>query len=65
MKENIKENVVQIAKFVGHELSDKTVDLIVEQSSVKAVSKKFQSRFEKIPMWKKDGAFVRKGEVND
>ena len=65
MKENTKEHVIQIAKFVRYELSDKAVDLVVEKSSVKAASKKFESRFKEIPMWKQDGAFIRKGEVGD
>ena len=65
MKENTKEHIIQIAQFVGHELSEKAVDLVAEKSSVKAVSKKFESRFKEIPMWKQDGAFIRKGEVGD
>ena len=65
MKVNTRENVIRIAKFVGYELSDRVVDLVVEKSSMKSVSKKFETRFKDVVMWKKDGAFIRKGEVGD
>ena len=66
MKKDPKVHVRKIAKFMGHELSDKAIDIIVGKSSVKAVSKKFDDLFKNTGGWKTEkSSFVRKGEVGD
>ena len=66
MKQDHRAHVTKIAKFIGHDLSDRAVDLIVEKSSFKNSSPKFKNLFQNFPMWNLDRAhFVRKGEVGD
>ena len=65
MKKDTKAHVVKIAKFIGHDISDKVADLTVEKSQVKTVSKTFTEMFSD-SVWKKERSpFVRKGEVGD
>ena len=66
MKKNHRAHVIKIAKFIGQDLSDKAVDLIVEKSTVKNVSPKFKTLFETNPVWNLNRSlFVRKGIVGD
>ena len=66
MKKSHRDHVIKIAKFLGHDLSDKVIDLIVKQSSVKDMSKSINAMVEKLPGWKSDrSAFIRKGVVGD
>ena len=66
MKKGPKSHVIKIAKFLGHDLSDKAIDLIVEKSHVKSAGKKFNTLFKEFPAWNSERSnFVRKGEVGD
>jgi hypothetical protein len=61
--------VKQIAKFVGKVLSQKTIQLIAEQTTFSAMSKNKGSFFdgddEKYPRVQGASKFLRRGEVGD
>ncbi len=59
MKKDHRGHVIKIAKFLGHDLSDTILDLIVEYSTVKSMSKTFA------PTAHKKLVQVRKGLVGD
>ena len=62
MKKSHRDHVIKIAKFLGYDLSDKVVDLIVEKTTFKDMSKTVKHS----PGWKSDRSnFIRKGEVGD
>ena len=62
MKKSHREHVVKIAKFLGFDLSDKAIDLIVENSTIEDMSAKYKA----YPGWKTDrSSFIRKGQVGD
>ena len=67
MKKSHRDHVIQIAKFLGQDLTDKLIDMIVQKSSLKEMSVSVNEMFEKeIPSWKSDRSqFVRKGQVGD
>ena len=66
MKRDHKAHVIKLANFIGKDLSNRAVDLIVEKSTAKNVSSKFKTLFQNFPMWNLDRSeFVRKGEVGD
>ena len=63
MKKSHRDHVIKIAKFLGYDLSDKVINLIVEKSTFKGMSKTTGTN---IPGWKSDRSiFMRKGEVGD
>ena len=62
MKKSHRDHVIKIANFLGYDLSDKVVDLIVEKSSFKDMSRKINAVLKQSPGWKSDRSnFVRKG----
>ena len=66
MKKDPKGHVVKIANFIGHELSDKAVDLIVDHTSAKNISPKINEMFKQTSSWNSERSnFIRKGEVGD
>ena len=66
MKKSHRHHVMKIAEFLGYDLSDKVIDLIVEKSSFEDMSKKINTAFKEFPGWKSDRSnFIRKGEVGD
>ncbi len=68
MKTNLKEHVVKIAEFIGKELSDEVIDIIVERVTFKnmAKDKTFNAEEGSEAFLKLDRAkFIRKGEVGD
>ena len=66
MKKDPKGHVVKIANFIGQELSDKAVDLIVDQTSAKNISPKINEMFKQTSSWNSERSnFIRKGEVGD
>ena len=66
MKKSHRDHVIKIAKFLGYDLSDKVIDLIVEKSSFKDMSKIINDKMHKAPNWKSERSeFVRKGQVGD
>ena len=65
-KRDHRGHVVMIAKFLGFELSEKAVDIIVDKSTVKTVSEKYKEIHENENSWNSNtSSFVRKGEVGD
>ena len=66
MKKDPKAHVVKIANFIGQELSDKAVDLIVDQTSAEKISPKINEMFKQTSSWNSERSnFIRKGEVGD
>ena len=66
MKKDPKSQVIKIAKFLGHDLSDKAIDLVVEKCAVEKAGKKFNDLFKTFPQWNQNRSqFVRKGQVGD
>ncbi len=62
MKKDHRGHVIKIAKFMGYNLSEKSVDFVVENSSIGSMRKKWES---KNPSWKEGSSFVRKAQVGD
>ena len=66
MKKDPRTHVVKIAKFLGHDISEKAIDLIVEECAVKRAGQKINDLFKNCKQWNHDrSTFVRKGEVGD
>ena len=66
MKKDHRGHVIKIAKFLGYDLSEKVIDVIVEKSTVKYMAKNINSRMQGIPGWKSErSTFIRKGEIGD
>ena len=66
MKKDPKTHVIKIAKFLGYELSDRAVDLVVEKCAVEKAGKKFNDLFKTFSQWNQNRSqFVRKGQVGD
>ena len=65
MKKDHRGHALKIAEFLGFDLSDKVVDLIVEKTSLKDMSKEINSMLKDVPTWNQEGKFIRKGEVGD
>ena len=66
MKKDHEGHVIKIAKFLGYDLPDKTIDLIVENSTVKEMSKKFVAVEKDDVTWNSNRShFIRKGQVGD
>ena len=66
MKKDPKTHVIKIAKFLGHDLSDRAIDLVVEKCAAEKVGKKFNDLFKTFPQWNQNRSqFVRKGQVGD
>ena len=66
MKKDHRNHVIKIAKFLGYDLPDRTIDLIVENSTLKEMSKKFVAVEKDDVTWKSDRShFIRKGQVGD
>ena len=66
MKKSHRDHVIKIAKFLGQNLSDKVIDVILEKSTVREMSKNINGMMSGFPSWKSDrSSFIRKGEVGD
>ena len=66
MKKDHRNHVIKIAKFLGYDLADRTIDLIVENSTVKAMSRKFVAVEKDDVTWKSERShFIRKGQIGD
>ena len=67
MKKSHRDHVIKIANFLGHDdISDNVVDLIVEKSSMKVMSKSINTAIDGFPAWKSERSnLIRKGEVGD
>ena len=66
MKKSHRDHVVKISKFLEYDLSEKSIDLIVEKSSLRHMSKVVNSDLKELLGWKSErSAFVRKGVVGD
>ncbi len=65
MKQDHKGHVIKLASFLGYKLSDKQVDVIVENSSFEAMSKKVLEH-KTIRGWRSERSpFMRKGAIGD
>ena len=66
-KKDHRGHVVKIAKFLGIELSEKAIDIIVDKSTVKTMSEKYNKKMdENDKSWNSNkSTFVRKGKVGD
>ncbi len=66
MKKDHRGHVIKIAKFLGVDLDEKTIDRIVEESTIKSMSKKFEVVEKDDETWKSERSnFIRKGIVGD
>ena len=66
MHKDHRGHVVKIADFVGHSLSEKAIDLIVEKSTVKEMFPKYKVMDVEDPTWNTNRSFfIRKGKVGD
>ena len=66
MKKSPRDVVIKISKFLGYNLSDKVIDLIVEKSTMKNMGKDLNAILKESPHWKSDRSnFIRKGVVGD
>ncbi len=64
IKQDHRGHVIKIAKFLGYDLSEKAVDLITEQSTLKEASPKLNEMFSSWKNWRSEKSnFVRKGAV--
>ena len=62
MKRSHRDHVIKIASFLGYDLSEKVIDIIVNKSTFKDMSKTMKD----FPGWKSDrSSFIRKGEIGD
>ena len=62
MKKSHRDHIIKIASFLGYNLSEKVIDIIVNKSTFKDMSKTMKD----FPGWKSDrSSFIRKGEVGD
>ncbi|XP_073512359.1 sulfotransferase 2B1-like isoform X2 [Phyllobates terribilis] len=59
--------VVRICKFLGQDLDDAQIDLVVEHSSFKAMKENVMSNWTHLPskMRKSKGSYMRKGQAGD
>ena len=66
IKKDPKAHIIKIAKFIGYDLSNKAIDLIVERTSAEAVSPRFVEMFKDMPSRDaKRSSFVGKDIVGD
>ena len=66
MKKDHRNHVIKIAKFLGYDLADSTIDLIVKNSTVEEMAKKFVALEKNDATWKSERShFIRKGQVGD
>ena len=66
MKKSPRESVVRISKFLGYDLSDKVIDIILEKTTVQNMSKDVNAMMKGEVAWKSDRSnFIRKGVVGD
>ena len=66
MKRDHRNHVIKIAKFLGYDLADSTIDLIVKNSTVEEMAKKFLALEKNGATWKSERShFIRKGQVGD
>ena len=65
MKKDHRGHVLKIAQFLDKEISHKVIDIIVQKTTFQNMSKDVNPVVKTYDTWKKDGDFVRKGEVGD
>ena len=65
MKKDHRAHVLKIAQFLGQEISPKVTDVIVQKTTFENMSKEVNPVVKTYETWKKEGDFVRKGEVGD
>ena len=65
-KKDPRGRIVKIAKFMGFDLSEKVIDIILEKSTIKNMSQKYKKLHEGDTSWNTDrSSFIRKGQVGD
>ncbi len=65
VKKDHRGYVIKIAKFMGFELTDKAIDNVVEDTTLKTMSKSFEAYLKEDPNWNNRSNFIRKGIVGD
>ena len=66
MKKDHRGHVVKIAQFLGFDLSEKAMDIIVEKSTVKSMSEKYKVMQANDESWNSErSSYIRKGQVGD
>ena len=66
MKKDHRGHVVKIGNFLGYDLSEKVIDIIVQKTTVKHMQKNINAVVEGFATWKSERSnFIRKGEVGD
>ena len=67
MKKSHRDHVIKIAQFMGHDVSDKVIDIIVQKTSLKDMSVSLNEALSKMAKhWNTERSkFVRKGQVGD
>ncbi|XP_075696093.1 sulfotransferase 2B1 [Rhinoderma darwinii] len=66
--QDLRGSVVRICQFLGQELNDAQIDLVVEQSTFKSMKENIMSNWSQIPsevMDQSKGSFLRKGISGD
>ena len=68
-KKDPKDRIIKIAKFLGFDLSERAIDIILEKTTVEHMSEKYNKldKFgDKSTSWNSDRSkFIRKGQVGD
>ena len=65
MKADHRAHVLKIAQFLDQEMSQKVVDVIVQKTNFQSMSKEVNPVVKTYETWKKEGDFVRKGEIGN
>ncbi|KAM4702567.1 sulfotransferase 2B1-like [Rhinophrynus dorsalis] len=68
LQQDLRGSVIKILKFLGKELNDEVIDLVVKHSSFKAMKENKMSNYSLIPqdfMDQTKGSFMRKGTTGD
>ena len=66
MKKDHKGHVLKIGKFLGYDLPEKVLDIIVQKTTVKEMAKNINGVVEGFASWKTErSSFIRKGQVGD
>ncbi|XP_071966598.1 sulfotransferase 2B1-like isoform X2 [Engystomops pustulosus] len=68
LTQDLRGSIVRICKFLGYELDDAQIDLVVEQSTFKSMKENKMSNWSQVPsdvLDQSKGSFLRKGKSGD